>query len=272
MKIRTALVAVSSAALLSLTACGSAQDTRSADDDGNKGVSTSAVALSSDNFVSTIIQAQADAETSHIELTVDSAGQKVEAAGDIDVDEDPGDTEMAVKMTLPGIGEADLRLVDQVLYLNLGPLSENKFAKVDLNDPSNPLGKSFDGLVDRLDPSKTLKDLEGAIKSVQKGGSPQEIDGVKTQPYDVVVDTTKAKDLAGAEAAGSTGQIPEEPTFKFWVGEDNLPRKLTSQVGGADIEATFTKWGDDVEIEAPAASEITEKSPLSGLPSTTPTP
>lgn len=271
MKARTALAAVSTAALLSLTACGSAEKATSGGGDDGVG-SASAVALSSDNFVSTITKAQADAETSHIELTVDSAGQKVEASGDIDVDEDPQETKMAMKMTLPGMGQADMRLVDEVLYLNLGPLSENKFAKVDLNDPRNPLGKSFDGLVDQLDPSKSVQNLEGAITSMKKDGPPEQIDGVKTQPYSVVVDTAKAKDLAGAGAAGSASQIPKELTFKFWVGEDNLPRKLTSQVGGADIEATFTKWGDDVEIEAPAAGEITQKSPLSGLPSSPPTP
>ncbi|MGI8954673.1 MAG: hypothetical protein ACR2FL_08905 [Nocardioidaceae bacterium] len=261
MLIRTRLAALGAAALLALSGCGSAEDATSDQTQSTAGASTEA--LTADSFVSTLSDAQSSAETTHVQIKIGASGQEITAEGDVAVGSDPADTQMAMTMDMGsmGAGGAEMRLVDQVFYMNLGPLTENKFAKIDLSDPNNPLGQSFGDLVGQLDPSKSVEDLEGAITSVEKSGSPETLDGVQAQPYEVVVDSTKIADASGL--AGSTGvSLPDELTFTFWVGSDNLPRKLTSDMGESTIEATFTKWGDDVSIEAPPADEISKQDPF----------
>ncbi|MDO9378224.1 MAG: LppX_LprAFG lipoprotein [Nocardioidaceae bacterium] len=264
MKLRPTLVAGVAAAALTLTACGGGAEEAATDGTGSVASGTTAT-LTQANFVDQVGQAQREARTSHLEMTIDAGSQQVEAEGEVEVGESGQDSAMAMEMTLPGVGAVEVRLVDGTLYTNLGPLSENKFATIDLDDPNNPLAKSFGGVVDQMDPSASLQALEGAITSFEKAGSPQEIDGVEAQPYAVVVDTAKAGKAAGTDVTGeAAGAVPAEVTATFWVGEDNLPRRVTSEVSGAKVQVDFTKWGEDVDVEAPPASQITKNDPFAG--------
>ncbi|MFY0407375.1 LppX_LprAFG lipoprotein [Solicola sp. PLA-1-18] len=271
MKLRPTLVAGIAAAALTLTACGGGAEQAASDEASNVSSGTTAT-LTQANFVDQVGQAQREARTTHLTLKADAGSQQVEAEGDVEVGESGADSSMAMKLTVPGMGQVEVRLVDGTLYTNLGPLSENKFATIDLDDPSNPLAKSFGGVVDQMDPAASLKALEGSITSFEKKGSPKEIDGVQAQPYEVVVDTAKAQAAAGAgaEASGSTAGVPSEVTATFWVGEDNLPRRVTTQVSGADVRLDFSKWGEDVDVQAPPADQITKNDPFKGaLPTPT---
>lgn len=261
--------------LLLATGCGSAEKTAGGGASGDAGsVAEDAaqnVALTSDNFIETVTEAQLEAGSTHVEMTIGSQGQSIEASGDLEIGDDPTDTAMTMTMTMPGMGEMDMRLVDQVLYMNMGQMTQDKFAKIDLSDPSNPAGKSFEDMVGQMDPSKSLQNFEGAIKSVETDGETEEIDGVETQPHTVVIDTTKVAEDAGG-LGGGAASLPDEISYTFWVGTaDNLPRKMTMDVAGAAIEMTFSKWGEDVDVEAPPADQITEQSPLSQMPSAGPT-
>lgn len=267
MRVRSRLAAVGVVALLAVSACGTAEN---ATNDPSSTTSAATQALTTDDFASTLADAQLSAQSAHLQMKIGVGGQDITAEGDVAAASDPAQSKLAMTLDAGGMGNLEMRLVDKVFYLNGGPMTSNKFAEIDLNDPNNPLAKSFGPMIDQMDPAKSVEALKGAISSVQKSGSPETIDGVRTQPYKVVIDTAK---LTDSSMFGDTGTVslPDQLTFMYWVGPDNLPRKLTSDMGQATFEATFTKWGEDVTIEAPPASQITADSPFDSMPSGAPT-
>jgi hypothetical protein len=231
--------------------------------------------LTKANFFQEIAQSQAKAGSSHVVMKVDVAGQALKADGDLRLGETAQDTAMAMTMGSgeAGLGSLEMRLIDQVFYLNFGPMTSNKFAKVDLTDESNPIGKQYAEIIGSLDPSQQFKDFEGAVTGLDQKGKAVTLDGVKAQPYVVVVDTAK---IPAAKKAG--GKLPKTLEYTMYVGPDHLPRRVLSQLPGiSGAEGTtmtidYSKWGEKVSIAKPKASEITDKDLFSQLGSRTPEP
>ena len=251
----------------SLVACG--------DKDSKDGVGESASgSLTKANFFQEVAQAQAKAGSSHVVMKVDVAGQEIKGDGDLRVGEGPADTAMAMKMQTgqAGLGSLEMRLVDQAFYLNFGPMTSNKFAKIDLTDESNPIGKQYAEIVGSLDPSQQFKDFEGAVTSFEQKGEAVTLDGVKAQPYEVVVDPAK---LPAADKA--KGHLPKKLEYTMYIGPDNLPRRILSDLpgmtgseNGTKMTIDYSTWGEKVSITKPKASEITDKDFFSQLGSPTP--
>ncbi|TXL58022.1 hypothetical protein [Aeromicrobium terrae] len=268
----TAVTTVVLVASVSLAACGDK------DDDGTKGsgdsssVGSSAdTTLTKDNVFAELTKAQTKAGTSHIDMNVEVAGQAIKAKGDVKIGQSADDTAMGMTMDTgqAGAGTLEMRLVDKIFYLNFGPMTQNKFVKIDLTDKDNPIGKQYGDLLDNIDPSKQLDQIKGAVKSFEKKGAAKELDGVKAQPYAVVVDTSKVEAFkaAGADAA----KLPKTLTYTMYVGPDNLLRRLISEIpniagaGATTLTIDYSKWGEDVSIEKPKASDISDKDPFAQL-------
>ena len=215
--------------------------------------------LTKENFFTEVTKAQQQAGTSHLEMAFGVGGQEVTASGDVSVGETPTDSAMSLTMDLGGQGGIEMRLVDGVLYLNMGPMSQNKFAKVDLTDPDDPIGQQFGGLLDTVDPSKQLEQLQDSITGFEQEGEAKELDGVDALPYVVTVDSSAIAEQLGAAGAGAQAQVPEELVYTMWVGPDNLPRRISMDVAGTAMTLDYSKWGEDVSIEAPPADEVTEQ-------------
>lgn len=249
MKKRHLVIAVAAVSLM-LTGCS----------DNKSGVGEEAdTELTSANFISEITAAQVKAKSSHVEMKIDAAGQKAKAVGDVQIGASAAETKVAMKMDLgsSGAGSFELRLVGGAFYINLGPLSQNKFAKIDLNDKSNPIGSQYGDLLDQLDPSKQLQQFKDAMTSLEKKGEPVELDGVKAQPYEVTLDTTKIESLS--ELPDGAGSVPKEIVYTMFVGPDNLPRRITTDVAGSAVVMDYSKWGEPVDIKAPSKDQITDK-------------
>ncbi len=244
-------------------------------DDGGDGAKSSGATLTKADFFDEVIEAQAKAGTSHVDMSVDVAGQALKAVGDMKVGASADDTAMSMTMDTgqAGMGSLEMRLVDKVFYLNFGPMTSNKFAKIDLTDESNPIGKQFGDIVGNLDPSQQFKEFEDAVSGFEKGGKAVELDGVQAQPYKVTVDTTK---LPAAEKAG--GSMPKTLTYTMYIGPDNLPRRMVSNLpdaggaGGGKMTMNYSKWGEKVSISKPKDSEISDKDFFSQLGGATTAP
>jgi hypothetical protein len=260
----TALVLVAGG---SLVACSDDNDPKT---DGVGG--TADGTLTQANFFDEVIQAQAKAGTSHVEMSTNVAGQDVTSEGDVGIGKTPADTAMAMTMKTGqgGLGSIEMRLVDEIFYLNFGPMTKNKFAKIDLNDKNNPIGKQYGELVGHLDPASQFKQLEGAVSKFDQKGEAITLDGVKARPYEIVVDTSKLS--AKEKAAGNA--LPKTLEYTMYVGPDNLPRRVTSKLpgaaGGGTMTIDYSKWGEEVSITKPKASEITDKDLLGQLGGATP--
>ena len=252
------LVLAVAAVSLMLTGCGD-KDTATKDTAGSAEVGKQAdTALTTDNFIAEITEAQTKAKSSHVDMKIDAGGQKVAAAGEVEVGSTAAETKAALKMDLGSTGSFEMRLISQNFYINLGPLTDNKYSKVDLTDKSNPISAQYSEIIDGLDPARQIEVFKDAMTSVKSKGKAVELDGVEAQPYEIVLDTSKIPSIAklGAEAGGS---VPKEIVYTMFVGPDNLPRRLVTDVVGSGVTVDYSKWGEPVDIKAPPKSEISDK-------------
>ena len=255
MKKRYQFVVVVAAASLVLAGCGGKDNAAKDSAVGQK----AATELTAVNFVTEVTSAQGKAKSSHVSMKIDASGQKINAVGDIMVGSQAADTKMTMKMDLgsSGLGSLEMRLVDQVFYINLGPLSQNKFAKIDLTDSSDPIGAQYGKIIDQLDPSKQIEQFKDAMSSMKKKGDPIELDGVKAQPYQLTLDTAKVSELSELPAGAN---VPKQIVYTMFIGPDNLPRRISSEFAGSAVTMDYSKWGEAVDIKAPPKDQITDKS------------
>ena len=256
MKNRVSLVLAAAVASLMLAGCVGVDTTGV----GNRTDTELSVA----NFVTEVTAAQVKAKSSHVDMKIDASGQKISAVGDIQVGSKAEDTKVSMKMDLgsSGLGSLEMRLVDQTFYMNLGPISDNKFARIDLTDASSPLGAQYGKLIEQLDPSKQIGQFKDAMSSMKKKGDPIELDGVPAQPYELTLDTSKIPDMAQLPAGAN---VPKEIVYTMFIGPDNLPRRISSSFSGSKVTMDYSKWGEAVNINAPPKDQITDKNPLDQL-------
>ncbi|KQR11741.1 hypothetical protein ASF78_10930 [Cellulomonas sp. Leaf334] len=200
------------------------------------------------------------AQTYDISMLSEAGGSSVTAAGQARVT-DAG-TEMTMTTGSPDLpAEVEIRLVGGQLYVNLGELTGGLFWQIDASDTSNPMAAAMAQSTSKSSVADSLAALVPAIVSVEPSGSEEQIDGVSTQPYDMVVDTSKlsgpAADDFVAEAAAAGVEIPAQITYRYWVGSDKLPRKVSVDLLGSHTEIMMSNWGGPVTIEAPPADQIT---------------
>jgi hypothetical protein len=109
-----------------------------------------------------------------------------------------------------------------------------------------------------MDPAHQLAQFDKAVTSFKKKGAPEKIDGVDAQPYEVVVDTSKI-DALGDLPGGASAGVPQSLTYVMYVGPDNLLRRMSFELAGSKSQVDYSKWGEDVDIQAPSASEISDQ-------------
>lgn len=262
MRKRYQLVLAIAAVSLTLAGCG---DKDSAAKNGADSVDVgkkAETALTSDNFIKEVTEAQRKAKTSHVDMKIDAAGQQFGAVGDVELGAAAADTKAALKMDMgSGAGGFEMRLIGQAFYINLGPVTDNKYAKVDLTDKSNPVSAQFGEIIDGLDPAKQIDLFKKAMTSVKAEGKAIELDGVKAQPYVITLDTSKIPSIAklGSEASSP---IPKEIVYTMFVGPDSLPRRIATDIAGSGVTVDYSKWGEPVDIKEPPKAEISDKNLL----------
>jgi hypothetical protein len=257
----SSLVAVVLIAGLTLSACGDKdQDKGSAagKDSTSSTPKPSGETLTQANFAQVLSDSQIKAKSSHVEMTIGAAGQTIKAKGDVALGATAADTALTMTMDMGSSMSLDMRMVDQTFYMNMGQVTDNKFVKIDLTDPNSPLAKQYGQIVDQMDPANQLEQFKDALSSFEKKGEPKVIDGVKAQPYVVMVDTSKIKAFQDLPE-GSASQVPDTIAYTMYIGSDNLPRRIETEVLGSKTAMDYSKWGEPVDIKAPSASEISDK-------------
>lgn len=167
-------------------------------------------------------------------------------------------------MSMPGLGDMEIRLVEGVLYMNMGAMTENKFVVVDTEQ--GPMAEQFGPMLGQMDPRRQIELFEEALVEIEQEGEAEQIDGVEATPYRLVLDTETIVSASGANEEDLQGvDLPETLEFIMFVGEDDLPRRIVMDMMGTASTIDFSGWGDDVEISAPGADEITDVDPF-GMP------
>lgn len=296
MTLRRAAAALSAAALLVISGCGSDSDDSSDQTSGSSSESSSesggsvgespaeqpeeepaagAGQLTQANFSSSTSDAQMEAESVHLEAEGAMQGEDVTMSGDMAFGETLEETSFSLTMSAPSFGEdLSMLLVEGIMYLPEGQGSD-KYMKIDLTDDSNPMGALFAQIFSQADPTAATRSFEGAIDDFKSVGS-EEIDGVATTQYEVTVDTQKVMaEIMGEDlmkmAQSQGGGLPKTLTYDFWVGDDDqLPRRMAVDMMGSSMTMDFTKWGEPVDVQAPPESQISDKDPFGGNPLSTP--
>jgi hypothetical protein len=203
--------------------------------------------LTVQNFVERASHAQSEAKSMHFTMTGSAQGLAMELTGQVRADEDPMKTAVVMSGDVAGT-PLEIRFVEGVMYLNMGELTGGKFA----TGGSSPLD-SLGG----VDLSSQLDAFDAALIACEQDGE-EKIDGVDTTRFVLTLDPVKMAEATGTPVPEGT---PETVTAELFVDRDDLPRRLVMDMGTVTMEQNFSKWGEPVTIEAPAADEILEPTP-----------
>lgn len=240
---------------LTVSACGDKEST--VDNGGSDSTTSSNRPLTAANFAEVLADSQTKAKSAHIDMAIGAAGQTIKAQGDVAIGSTPADSAMTMTMDM-GATSFDMRLVDQMLYMNMGQMSGGKFLKLDLTDENNSFTKQFGQVMDQMDPARQMAELKKAVTSFEAKGDPETIDGVKAQPYVVTVETSKVQSFQDLPDS-SKGLIPDTIVYTMYVGPDDLLRRMTFELAGSTSTINYSKWGAPVDIKVPSDDEISDQ-------------
>jgi hypothetical protein len=186
---------------------------------------------------------------------MEMAGQTVYAKGALDMTGDH--PAMQISMDLTGMGTpTDMRIVDDVMYIQDPTTGGGKYFQMDLSDPNGPLG-DMGGVFDSYNPDDMISNMSPAAfrKVTDLGG--QSVGGRQLEHYRVVVDTRAATQVF--KNLPSTATLPKTMTYDMWLdGESRMARFTMLMKKVSKVTATYSDYGADVHITAPPASQITE--------------
>ncbi len=103
--------------------------------------------------------------------------------------------------------------------------------------------------------------------------------GVETTHWLAVFDTETLTAEQRAELEAQSGAIPlEEMPMDIWIGDDGLVYRYVVDLAGDTVETTpgegfermvmtfeMFDWGEDIDVEAPPADQVTDASELEAL-------
>lgn len=264
---RTALVAVVPLALGTLAACGGNDSSSTAADPAAPSSTSSSAATAGDTtpgskvggaeFLKLAQAAAGKLTTVKVSMTGDVSGSQYSMNGAMDIT--GAKPAMTMKMTMGAGMTGDMRLVDGIMYMNLGSASQNKFVKFDLSDPNNPLGQVSSSL-DQLDPSKMMSDMSPEMfKGVTFLGSDS-----TGRHYRATLVTAKAPQVKGLPAS-ATANLPKTMQYDTWFDDQGRFSKFVVAVPNfMRMSATYTDYGAPVDISAPPSADIIEMPGMTG--------
>jgi len=258
-----AVVVVVPVAIGTLAACGNDDPTQAADpgasqvhtdrpkasekaDPGPRRVDPAA-------FVDRLKTSARSLTTARFEMTMELGGQTVYADGALDLTGDH--PAMRFSMDPTGMGTPmDMRIVDEVVYIQDPTTGSGKYLKMDLSDPNGPLG-DMAGVFDNFNPDQMISQMSPhAFRKVTDLG-PQTIHGQQLERYRVTVDTSAATKMF--QNLPSTSSLPKSITYDLWLdGQGRMARFTMLMKNVSRVTATYTDYGADVHISAPPSSAI----------------
>ena len=231
---------------LSLTACGDKDASKTAAD-GDAGTTASAApaakALTQANFSERVFSALDKAGSAKVHFETGKGAQTVNGDGEIQY----GD-ELALRVTMDvpnqpaGAAPQEMLMVGKTFYISMG----GKYMTLPLDAFK---GMGVPDLSANLDPKIQAEAFGKAVTKFEQSGKPEKLDGVQTTPYTVTLDPTKAPDVYGST-------LTEPITVVYYIGPDDLLRKMVYKDKNGDFISTYSDWGSPVSIEAPPASKL----------------
>ncbi|MBM6400143.1 hypothetical protein [Phycicoccus sonneratiae] len=262
---RSILSALALSGALVLGACGSATNDTAG---GSKAAATSeAPAAASAKVGDTVDLAELATKSSAAVKEKGTAHMTMQAAtsGTIEADADYSGDSPKMAMTVSESGDTfQMVYLDKVMYMGGDSFAEmtggKKWIKIDPQG-DDMMSKMMGPMLDQMEstvanPAEQLKGVEGATATVTKVA-----DGVTT--YQVKLSKEQLAAMVKKQAAGLPGlteealkKVPDGVTYDMSVDAEGLPVTVAMDMGGEKMTITYSKWGEPVEVKAPAASEV----------------
>ncbi|MFP5253564.1 MAG: LppX_LprAFG lipoprotein [Actinomycetes bacterium] len=205
-----------------------------------------------DELLAAMKAAVAENESAHLVMDISGDGQSMTGEGDVSYAGDTTSMQMVMQAPQLGAGTIEVRLVDDVMYMAMPPMTpDGKFLEFDLNDPNNPLGDL--GGVTQGDPLETFAAFDKGLKTAEYVGREQ-VDGEEMDHYVLTVDGKAAAKAQGAPA----GSVPDEITYDLWLDDRDLMRRVQYTMAGGGVTISMSDWGKPVTVKAPPRSAIME--------------
>jgi hypothetical protein len=243
------------------SSAGSEEGTDAEDDGDAEEVSVAAgEEISAEEFTDLMVSAFEKATTADITMEMTAGGQEIESVGQADYRTQPPSMRMEMS-GMGGMGEMTMIMVDNVIYMRVAQM-DDKFIKLDLDDPANPMGDSF---TNQLDPRAQAEVIEAGLVSATYVGE-EELGGEDLDRYTAVVDSEAMFEQMELDPAAA-GALPEEVTYDLWFDDEGRFAQMVVDMGATagEVAMRFENWGTDVDIEAPPASEVTDMGAMTGV-------
>lgn len=261
--------------LAALTACGgedAAEDAapagsgasagaeeETAPEDGDTDEVAAGEEISAEDLTELMVAAFDAATTADITMEMTAGGQEIEAVGQADYRTQPPSMRMEMS-GMGGMGEMTMVMVDNVIYMRIAQM-DDRFIKLDLDDPANPMGDAF---TNQLDPRAQAEIIGAGLVSATYVGE-EEVGGEDLDRYTAVVDSQAMFEQMEMDPAVA-GALPEEITYDLWFDDEGRFAQMVVDMGATagEVLMRFENWGTDVDIEAPPASQITDMGAMTG--------
>ena len=245
---------------LGLTACG-AGGTETTTEPGTNGSQSQPApetsgAMTAETFVQRINDAQFAAGSAHFVQTMEVSGQKIESSGDMIIAQDPSQMRMSMVMA----GGMEMRLVDGEMYMSMGEATGGKFVHLSA-EAGSPIADELSASMDQANLGEQLELFETSLQDFAAEEGAETIDGVETTKYTLTLDTETLFAEQGTEIPAEAG-IGDTIEYVLYAGDDDLPRRMVMEVAGTAVVMEFSRWGEEITVEAPSADEITDQMPF----------
>ncbi|TIC85946.1 hypothetical protein E8D34_12665 [Nocardioides sp. GY 10113] len=242
--------------------------TEAAAPNGTAEVAEAAADVDAGALVADLAAAISARPSAHVRIEV---GDLLTVEGDVSYEGD----EPAMSVELTAMGQPATAVVaGGAVYLRQA--GAEKYVSVDADTPV--VGPLL-GRIGGLGPQGVVDALEAGLRKVALVGR-ERVGGEAMDHYRCVVATADLTEalggmdvlggLGGLGAAGAAGP-PQRVELDLYVDGDDLLRRLTAEVAGAPVVATFGDWGRSVRVTVPPASEVEELTLPTTLPTELPT-
>lgn len=257
--LRRSLAALALPLLLGgLAACG---------DDATEGSSSTSPdqpsAVDKADFADDLKAGLEESTTAQMIMHMDMGGESIHADGEVDYTSTPPQLAMTMESPVMPDQSIEMRMVDKVLYMNMGQMTNGKYVSFDLDDAAN-LPPGMDQLTGTMDPLAAFESFGDAVQSVVLVGD-EHVKGDAVRHYKVRVDTSKIQQL---QKLPTQAEMPKEVPYDIWLDDDNRVRKMTMdmdvQGSPVKVEIELFDWDEPVDIAAPPAGEIVKQEAFAG--------
>jgi hypothetical protein len=198
------------------------------------------------------------AGSAHMTMTM-SGAMSVTAEGDVSYAKSGPEMRMTMSMAQMGAGKMDMRVVDGIVYMTIPSVTPaGKFLKIDPNDKSNPMSRSFGSLSEQMDPLTSVRAMRSGVRKVTYVGA-ENVDGVDADHYRVVVDSAA---MFRAMKQHTVPGMPKNLVYDMWLDDHDLLRRMQFEVAGQSVDMSMSRWGVPVSVEAPPASKVVDASSM----------